>query len=50
MKLRKLKRLRQEWAGRDEFLKHGLVSKRISKPACIMWCGWRYLKELYGTP
>lgn len=47
MKLRKLKRLRQEWAGQCEFLSHGVHhGMHHAKPSVWRLAGWRYFKEL----
>lgn len=43
MKLRKLKRLRQEWAGRDEFRGHSYL-RWLGRTACWMAAGWRQFK------
>ena len=43
MKMRKHKRLRQEWAGRDEFRGHSYL-RELGRTACWMSVGWRRFK------
>lgn len=40
MKLRKLKRLRQEWAGQNEFQGHSQCCQK-RRTCCWMVVGWR---------